>query len=40
MNKLKKAGIERQSGFNPNLMGLVEPIREGYYVMENVPCNR
>lgn len=36
MRKLKKTKIEHFTGFNPNLMGLVDPIREGYYQLGNV----
>ena len=36
MNKIKKTDIEHRSGFMPNLMGLVEPMREGYYKLEKV----
>lgn len=36
MKQLKRTDIEKHSGFRPNLMGLVEPIREKYYVLEDV----
>lgn len=36
MSKLKKTDVEHNSGYSPNLMGLVEPIREGYYKSSDV----
>ncbi len=36
MGNLRKTAIEKHSGFSPNLMGLVEPIREGYYMIGKV----
>lgn len=36
MSSLKKTDVEHYSGYNPNLMGLVEPIREGYYKLADV----
>src|SRR5699024_374595 len=36
MSKLKKTAVEHYSGYNPNLMGLVEPIRKGYYKLADV----
>ncbi len=35
MKKLKKTTIKNYTGFTPNLMGLVDPIREGYYTVES-----
>lgn len=36
MKKLKKIAVENTSGYRPNLMGLVDPIREGYYKLEEI----